>query len=466
MTKRLVVKEFDRIVSAFSISGGIKDPVAEYIDAYGVYALNDEYFQRLKQRLLGKKRPSDLPSPASISITKRLGEVIEVKNWAGVINAGKDFQLEILPKIDFSSSQADPTKASISIFMRMLSYLKDFPGLPSEKSSLSTKHEDLFELFICLYLEKVKSLVRRGLKRGYSEVEENIHCLKGRLDMANHIKENSARRDRFYCIHDEYLPDGPENRLIKSSLLLLSKESNKASNIRDAASLLSYFENVPESKDYKVDYSLVSPDRNYSYYEEVVKWAYAFLMHRSFVFETGNDEVDSLLFPMEKVFESFIGRLFARCLRESNLYNHGYRISLQGYRTLFDDPKEFRIKPDIRIYKDDTSIIFDTKWKKLRKGDKHFGISQSDMYQMYAYAKRFHTNDVYLIYPKTEGFVGAGLQDYITITDACFQGGEDTNVKIHVRMVDLSCLADNSAKKAIKGVMDQLAAFLPRVSGP
>lgn len=107
---------------------------------------------------------------------------------------------------------------------------------------------------------------------------------------------------------------------------------------------------------------------------------------------------------------------------------------------MFDDPKEFRIKPDIRIYKDDTSIIFDTKWKKLRKGDKHFGISQSDMYQMYAYAKRFHTNDVYLIYPKTEGFVDTGLLDYITITDACFQGGEDTNVKIHVRMVDLQSL--------------------------
>ena len=49
---------------------------------------------------------------------------------------------------------------------------------------------------------------------------------------------------------------------------------------------------------------------------------------------------------------------------------------------MFDDPKEFRIKPDIRIYKGDTSIIFDTKWRKLRKGDKHFGLSQSDMYQM------------------------------------------------------------------------------------
>ena len=105
----------------------------------------------------------------------------------------------------------------------------------------------------------------------------------------------------------------------------------------------------------------------YFHKEEAVKWAYAFLMHRSFVFETGNDEVDSLLFPMEKVFESFIGRLFARCLRESGRYNQGYRISLQGYRTLFDDPKEFRIKPDIRIYKDDTSIIFDTKWKKQGK---------------------------------------------------------------------------------------------------
>ncbi len=43
----------------------------------------------------------------------------------------------------------------------------------------------------------------------------------------------------------------------------------------------------------------------------------------------------------------------------------------------------------------------DTKWKRLIDDPyANYGIAQSDMYQMYAYAKEYETPEIYLLYPR------------------------------------------------------------------
>ena len=45
----------------------------------------------------------------------------------------------------------------------------------------------------------------------------------------------------------------------------------------------------------------------------------------------------------------------------------------------------------------------DTKWERLINNERiNYGISQSDMYQMYAYSKRYKAQDIWLLYPQTE----------------------------------------------------------------
>ena len=60
-----------------------------------------------------------------------------------------------------------------------------------------------------------------------------------------------------------------------------------------------------------------------------------------------------------------------------------------------------QLKPDIVIENDKQIIIADTKWKLLSEDKTHQGISQSDMYQLFAYGTKYkECNDMYLIYPK------------------------------------------------------------------
>lgn len=49
----------------------------------------------------------------------------------------------------------------------------------------------------------------------------------------------------------------------------------------------------------------------------------------------------------------------------------------------------------------------DTKWKRLIDNDKeNYGISQSDMYQMFAYSKKYDTREIWLLYPMNEEMRG------------------------------------------------------------
>lgn len=69
--------------------------------------------------------------------------------------------------------------------------------------------------------------------------------------------------------------------------------------------------------------------------------------------------------------------------------------------------RQFELRPDIVLKKDDHVVIMDTKWKILEDNSKsNYGITQADMYQMYAYSKKYKTPDVWLLYPLIEKMRG------------------------------------------------------------
>ena len=58
-------------------------------------------------------------------------------------------------------------------------------------------------------------------------------------------------------------------------------------------------------------------------------------------------------------------------------------------------------------------------------------IAQSDMYQMYAYGKKYETEKVVLLYPLNEKVINLGAS-------IKFPSPENDNVNVHVRFLDLS----------------------------
>ena len=105
----------------------------------------------------------------------------------------------------------------------------------------------------------------------------------------------------------------------------------------------------------------------------------------------------------------------------------------------------FSLKPDIVLRKENKIVILDTKWKRLiPESRKNYGISSVDMYQMYAYAKKYEENriipEVYVIYPKTKDMAEVRYFE------------SDDGVKVNIFFIDLANIEEsfNELKNMIK----------------
>lgn len=331
-------------------------------------------------------------------------KVIKPQNYVGVINIDNKVQIEILPKIDIGDPKIDDPKIDIGnydelrkLFLKMLYSLKEFKGKSFKNAQLNDSRLPIYEVFIQMYLNEVQELLKKGLKSDYLTIEGNLTFFKGKFLINQHLKHNIVRKDRFFMAYDEFHINRPENRLIKTTLLKLNKISSNGKNQLLAKRLLAEFEKVNQSTNIDKDFSLVKKDRNAQAYQSLMTWSQVFLKNKSFSTFKGTENVNALLFPMEKIFEAYVAKQLKIKFPE-------WKVETQKEdKYLFDNPKTFGLKPDIYMAKGESAIVLDTKWKKLiqnNKNRKNYGISESDMHQMYAYAYKYDVENVILIYPK------------------------------------------------------------------
>ncbi len=390
MSKLLEVREFDRITNNHDF---------EHQYAY----LPVKIFNELKvfiQNSSTDSKNAQIFNFVSLNYIKNIGEVISLKNYVGILQLPSGFQIQILPKIDFSDSYTDNTSENKRIFLSMLKSLKDFPSKTFNDANINVTRMPIYEVFIRMYIQEMDKIIKKGLKSAYLNHDDNLHVYKGKLVVKEQIKHNLVHAERFYVNYDEYSIDRAENRLIKATLLKLNKETNNLDNKKLIHNLLNNLEMITPSVNYLKDFSQVVIDRNTNSYKKIIDWSMVFLLGKSFATFTGSNAATSLLFPMEKLFESYVAQHLKILISNLN-----WNISVQDKQYyLFDEPRQFALRPDIVITKEDVDkrrIVLDTKWKYLiNKPSQNYGISQSDMYQMYAYSKKYNAETVWLIYPQ------------------------------------------------------------------
>ena len=390
----------------------------------GYYTLEKKTFEQLENFILSNKnKETDALELMSISAKKGLGKVITAKNYVGIISMKDGTTIEILPKI-FSKSLDNNLQVK-KLLVDMLKSLRNSPYKSLQTSQLDVEKMDIFEIFIRMFLDEVLFIVKRGLKSSYETVSKNETVFKGKLLFSQQIRHNFAHKERVYVEFDEFNNNRPENKLIKSTLLYLYRQTKSVKNKNDIKILLNAFDEVEPSSNYKKDYLKFSPDRNMKDYSTALLWCRVFLMGKSFTSFSGSNLAFALLFPMEKLFESYIETQMRKVLDSTK-----YKLSAQdrSYHLFTLPSKKFLIKPDIVVKRkvDDAVFICDTKWKILSDTKANHGISQSDMYQMYAYQKKYGAKHITLIYP---------LTDKVEEKDIYFDSTDGTIVR--VRFVDL-----------------------------
>ncbi len=424
MGKGLIVREFDTITCNENY---IDSPYYKYIDEK-----NFNELQQFIKEYSSADENADILEFMKIGYKRSVGNIITFNNHVGIIELPSGYQIEILPKIDLGEQEDDYSRTK-RVFLDMLCCLKEFDGKSFNRASLNASRMNLYEVFINMYIQETRNLVKHGIKSGYIQNEDNLRFYKGKLQVSQHIKSNVAHKERFYMQYDEYQVNRAENRLVKTTLLKLQKLTSNMENAKEIRQLLLPFEMVEVSSNIDKDFASVSLGRDTKDYEKLIEWADIFLRNKSFTTFSGKKSGTALLFPMEQVFEAFVAKWVKKLFAEKS--NGTSRVSAQdrGYY-LFDTPRKFRLRPDIVARQEDCPlIIMDTKWKRLNSNiGVNYGISQADMYQMYAYSKKYHTSEIWLLYPFHEGV--SGLRNIKFVAEQ----QEYQNVNVNVYFINLA----------------------------
>lgn len=417
MNKFLEVKEFDIITGNPNFKN---DEKYKYLDTVAFENLIEFIHQ-----FTGNEEVADVLDFMRISYKRNIGNIVSIKNYVGLIQMKNGYQIQILPKISFTNSDDSENRNTKKIFLNMLRSMRDFPSKVFNNSNIQVDRMNLYEIFINMYLQEIRRLIKIGLKSDYIFKEDNLNYYKGKLLTSQHFKINLVHKERFYVAYDEFNPNRVENKLIKATLFKLQKLTTSAENSKEIRQLLVAFEMIDASINYTTDFSKVKIDRNNRDYEIIMQWSKVFLLNKSFTTFSGNNNSRALLFSMEKVYESYVTKYLKKILGED-----GWNVSSQdrGYY-LFTEPRlQFALIPDIVCKCGERTIIMDTKWKKLVNNERiNYGISQSDMYQMYAYSKKYKASEIWLLYPLNDE-----MKEHSEIS---FNSGDGTTVNIY--FVDL-----------------------------
>lgn len=388
-------------------------------------------------RIAAVARASPLGGEGGARILQHGRNSLRAGQVVGII-AAQDCTLEILPKIDGLEEDDARTRQNL---VHMLAVALDLEISPGSFTDVGWQRENLLEILIRLFADKLFVEVHRGLPRRYVGHEADLPALRGRLDVLRQFRALAASPERLACRFDDLSPDIPLNRIMKAAVTRLARVARSAENQRRLRELSFAFADVSAVGIRNLPWDRVVLDRTNSSWRSLLSLAKLLLGDRFQTTSQGGQLGFSLLFEMNTLFEEYVGRTLQRVLAGS-----GYSVHLQGGRlyclrevelaTGVPGPQRFMTKPDILLRcGSEYSFVIDTKWKRLasRIDDAKQGVSQADVYQMMVYGRLYSCPKLMLLYPHHAGLhSGAGVTGRHQVT-----GCEDELITATVALDDL-----------------------------
>ncbi len=328
---------------------------------------------------------------------------LRLDNYVGVVQTPCGTVIEIVPKHHSDGGSLADARA---LLRKLLLALMDLvPTRDAGAAVLQLFDAPLSEWVMQQFLQALDTLVGRGLRFEYQRVEEELPFLRGQLNLTAQLRQPPGRGHRFHVRHDVYLPDRPENRLLRLALERVRQATQSPENWRLAQELSVRLHEVPPSRQVAQDFRAWGTDRLLAHYRAVKPWCELILHQHMPLAISGEHQGLSLLFPMEKLFERYVARWLRRALPPGVEMRAPARSQSL---CMHDGASIFQLEPDFFIVQGGQRWVLDTKWKLLNAADQSgkYGLSQSDFYQLYAYGQKYMggAGCMALIYPQTEQF--------------------------------------------------------------
>lgn len=354
------------------------------------------------------------------NILVRRHDRLVARQMVGMISA-PGCSLEILPKVDPEGRPEDEHQVRRRL-VRMLDIALGLDISMSSTADMARQNVTLLDILIRAFGDKLLAEVRRGLPRRYQQCEDDLPCLRGRLDVVRQFTVNAVRPDRLACRFDQLDANTPLMQIMAATVNYLSKHVHRHDTERIFTELRHSLADITPMPAQRLPWSEVRIDRSNRRWESLCALA-KLLIRRDWQATHHTNAAPqglTLLFPMNDLFEEYIAALLRRGLVGSDIQvttQGGLRHCLGDFVAgeCLEKATLFQTRPDI-ILRRGTHIvqIIDTKWKKLSldtQARKH-GVSQADVYQLMAYARIYESGNLMLLYPEAPGQICGLRKDF------------------------------------------------------
>ncbi len=309
---------------------------------------------------------------------------IRFTSYVGVIQIG-GLTIEILPKAD-NNENADKNLWQ-NVLLNMLKVCKKIQVDSISETQLRKRYHSILDVYFELYLNEIELLIKKGLIKKYRKNQSNQTALKGKLLFAQNIHQNLVHKERFYCEHQVYDKNHLLHQILYKGLLVLKTFAKDT--LKDKLNrLLFEFQGFEDINIHKKQFDKIIIYRKNQDYQKAIEIAKIIILNYSPSLNYGNENLLTLLFDMNLLWEEYIFRILQKHKTEE------IQVSFQNSDRFWENK---RIRPDIVLKTKDETFVIDTKWKIVEANNP----SDDDLKQMFVYNLHWDAEKTLLLYPKT-----------------------------------------------------------------
>lgn len=291
----------------------------------------------------------------------------------------------IAPKLNDETQQIDYLKmlhsclkhADVANFTKELYEIK----LEEPYIEIEQKQDLLTPLLIAQFLQVLKTIVRKGLKKSYNKIEQNLNSkIKGKVLVNQTLNQNIIKNKPAitFCQYEEFGFNYIENRILKQTLVFVKKYLSLFPEYSTyALPIINYCNPAFQEVDEHIDLKRIKGFAHNSFYKEYKEALHvANLILKRFGYNIKEIEthknrtvkVPPFWVDMPKLFELYILGLL------KDKYCNQIKFQIQGTYG----------QPDFILVSDNCKMIIDTKYKRKYQQEKY---EADDIRQLCGYSR-------------------------------------------------------------------------------
>lgn len=320
-------------------------------------------------------------------ILQQVNTYYQSSNVMGFIGLGQE-RLTIESR--FSTGEED------YFFRYLLEVVMELPNIVDLQTETSTENR-LFQLLLFLFPHYLKTAMRKGLYKTYIRNAYNDGNVKGSIDIARHIKQNTPFIGKIAYNQRGFSYDNDLMELVRHTVEFIKKKPfGQTLLLKSKEEILAVVATTSSYEYYDRRKVIISNKKNpirHAYYHEyraLQKLCLMILQHEKHDIGSGTNQIYGVLFDGAWLWEEYIHHLIG-----SDFY-HPKNKGGKGAQQLFSSEarKVGLIYPDFLSKVTENRIIADAKYKPIHN------IGNKDYLQVLAYMFRFDAKKGYYFYPE------------------------------------------------------------------